>query len=782
MEQERRERLAKSGAESLGITWDDAKNYTVALVKWVKDGRPVRSQELVEHIYIKYCKPCEENVNGRCKQCGCRVNLGIALFNKIRMATEDCPLDKWPGSIVEPVDVVYTLSSESRHDDIELRYSLRSLQKYAKNLGRIFVVGHKPHWLTGVTNIPHVGGHACKDADIINKLRLACESGISERFIFASDDQCLLAPTDLATMPATFSAVARTPNKNKWEKRLHATAGYVASKGVTPENFDTHTFQPHSRIEFLAAVKDAPYDTKQGLTVNTLALNLSPSVFRASLNGDKTTLYKAVKNADALRKMLAGRRHLGYNDNAMTAAFMLVLGELFPEPSQYELPENRPVTTAESDLVLRIYMAGSDDLRTFGGLYQGAYYLQQSPEEAAEFITLAKRHLSHPRLLEVGSAAGGFAKLLDDEVVCRSVRIIDDNKHPQAHWRPFRLPHVAGEYVGMAEHSGPWLAEQNELYDLMIVDTDHRYETERKNVTTVLPYLAPGGLLVFHDAVACTGPGQVGQLLDELRGGSEPNLEYLTTIGTRLGLAVFRKRGEPEGLPPYQYPPATLLYHFAPWLPRQEMIDFHLQRLPRYLHQFSKVRMNIVTGDGFAPAEEIEERLRPFVPADTKFFRTPNTADGEVTPFFNLLLPEVEADERVCYGHSKAAMLQRQPLGKAWAELMYTHVMQNSRAAIEVLKTKASFGTLLGQKCGRCKWHYSGTFFWFRGDIRDRRGWDRHERNRYGVERWLGGFLPMSETWSTLDPATLHILFKKNVGGVLARYCNLLTSPSSDRL
>jgi len=39
------------------------------------------------------------------------------------------------------VDVVYPLSNGSHWDNNELRYSLRSLEKYALNLGRVFVVG-----------------------------------------------------------------------------------------------------------------------------------------------------------------------------------------------------------------------------------------------------------------------------------------------------------------------------------------------------------------------------------------------------------------------------------------------------------------------------------------------------------------------------------------------------------------------------------------------------------------------------------------------------------------
>jgi hypothetical protein len=76
--------------------------YKEALIKWVKAGRPKRTQEEVEHIHSTFCnppgKPCEwyDADQGRCKGCGCQVSLGsIAVLNKLKMATEHCPKDKF---------------------------------------------------------------------------------------------------------------------------------------------------------------------------------------------------------------------------------------------------------------------------------------------------------------------------------------------------------------------------------------------------------------------------------------------------------------------------------------------------------------------------------------------------------------------------------------------------------------------------------------------------------------------------------------------------------------
>lgn len=72
--------------------------YKEALIRWNKAGRPTRSQAEVERIHEKCCKPCEwyDKEKQRCKGCGCKVTIGsVAVFNKLKMATEKCPKGKF---------------------------------------------------------------------------------------------------------------------------------------------------------------------------------------------------------------------------------------------------------------------------------------------------------------------------------------------------------------------------------------------------------------------------------------------------------------------------------------------------------------------------------------------------------------------------------------------------------------------------------------------------------------------------------------------------------------
>jgi len=75
-----------------------AKHYLSAVARWIAAGFPKRSDEEVDRIYA-VCQQCEAfHADGYCRKCGCCLNRSRhAMANKIRMATEHCPLPepKW---------------------------------------------------------------------------------------------------------------------------------------------------------------------------------------------------------------------------------------------------------------------------------------------------------------------------------------------------------------------------------------------------------------------------------------------------------------------------------------------------------------------------------------------------------------------------------------------------------------------------------------------------------------------------------------------------------------
>ncbi len=86
-------------------------NFAKATARWIMAGRPVRSPERIAEIYKTHCQPCENFVphpkgdadKGSCGLCKCSCKVQAAVFNKIRMGTEACPMNppKWTEELPE---------------------------------------------------------------------------------------------------------------------------------------------------------------------------------------------------------------------------------------------------------------------------------------------------------------------------------------------------------------------------------------------------------------------------------------------------------------------------------------------------------------------------------------------------------------------------------------------------------------------------------------------------------------------------------------------------------
>jgi len=85
------------GIEHPATAKDMLRGYAAALARWLAAGRPTRTDAETDRLF-EICEGCPRYDRDRsaCSLCGCKVSRGgWAVVNKIRMATEDCPLGKW---------------------------------------------------------------------------------------------------------------------------------------------------------------------------------------------------------------------------------------------------------------------------------------------------------------------------------------------------------------------------------------------------------------------------------------------------------------------------------------------------------------------------------------------------------------------------------------------------------------------------------------------------------------------------------------------------------------
>lgn len=97
-------RCAKDSKTATPNLLDKVVSYSKAVRKWVAAGRPERTQEEVQQIYDEHCSKCSmfDRKKNVCNSCGCPANTDQPpLRNKLKMATEACPLGRFPAKVQE---------------------------------------------------------------------------------------------------------------------------------------------------------------------------------------------------------------------------------------------------------------------------------------------------------------------------------------------------------------------------------------------------------------------------------------------------------------------------------------------------------------------------------------------------------------------------------------------------------------------------------------------------------------------------------------------------------
>ena len=200
------------------------------------------------------------------------------------------------------------------------------------------------------------------------------------------------------------------------------------------------------------------------------------------------------------------------------------------------------------DIEQFILDSGSDHLGTFGGLFEGGIQCQQVADELAPCILAILESDNLPTLkfyLEIGSAAGGSAFIINHFLKPDKIVIVDDNQHPKAHIRPYILrdiPHV--EIIGNSHDTATAsrVYDMGVLFDILLIDGDHFYEGVKADVETYGEFLRPGGFLIFHDSQigAPYGCYQVSQALKQDKRWRLVG-EFISVKHKPCGIALFRK-------------------------------------------------------------------------------------------------------------------------------------------------------------------------------------------------------------------------------------------------
>lgn len=149
------------------------------------------------------------------------------------------------------MDILYVVGTGSEWNNNELRYSLRSIAKNGKNIGRVFLVGFKPEWVSDkVIHIPCDDPYGQPHKNILHKvLTAAYNSKIDSHFLISSDDHYYVKQTDFNKLPVYYREKTIPENvRDRWSiycNSLHDTRSILLEKGLT-----IYQTNPHCNTHF----------------------------------------------------------------------------------------------------------------------------------------------------------------------------------------------------------------------------------------------------------------------------------------------------------------------------------------------------------------------------------------------------------------------------------------------------------------------------------------------------------------------------------------------------
>jgi hypothetical protein len=237
------------------------------------------------------------------------------------------------------IDILIPLGKGSRHDDIELRYCLRSIEKYLLGYGNVFIVGEKPDWIQNVIHIP------CKDDPNgwqraynicrkimtgINYLEKIC---LSDNFLFFNDDHFLLKPHLAAEFPYYHRGPVNTKPYENNRPQVKQMMNTVKLYDHQILDFDIHCPILYNKELFKIAFAGKKWP-EYGYGIKSLYCA------EYEINGryiDDCKIDEALPK-ERIMERLEHRQWFSIGDNAFRKGGQIkeVLQELFPDKSKFE--------------------------------------------------------------------------------------------------------------------------------------------------------------------------------------------------------------------------------------------------------------------------------------------------------------------------------------------------------------------------------------------------------------------------------------------------------------
>ena len=275
------------------------------------------------------------------------------------------------------MDILYLIGKGSQCNDWELRFSLRSIEKYCKNVGRIFVVGHCPNWLSDEVIkikkpiLPSFDNND-KNKNIYRDLLYAVENsdiGVNDNgeFLISMDDHFYCRETDFNNYPFYVKDYLYRKCRHMlpeifeegfmaedYQHLLVSTSNFLKSKGLSNINFTLHRNMHMNRyiIEQMKELNDEIFNNDD-IFVEGAAVALN---YRYTKHPFDYVICEDIKvnEVKQIEKILKDENShvFSTNDFKLFSPLFIFLCKLYNIPSKYEKNDNIIFLNKNSNKIL----------------------------------------------------------------------------------------------------------------------------------------------------------------------------------------------------------------------------------------------------------------------------------------------------------------------------------------------------------------------------------------------------------------------------------------------
>lgn len=237
------------------------------------------------------------------------------------------------------MDLVYVLGFGSPWKNNEIRYSLRSVEKYVKDYGNVYIVGECPKWLRGpgLIHIQHPDETNFVSINTCRKFLRACSVGdLTEYFATMNDDFFFVKPSTLKEYPNYFRGDIAVDmdriKKGPYFQSMHNTRLQLKKHGFGTKHFGVHRPGIMNKRMLPDVVKWFNWNVQYGLLTRSLYGN----VLHLKADRTKDLKMKTITDRENFNTQVGNRDVFSIGDGIITPYFCELMNELYPDKSRWE--------------------------------------------------------------------------------------------------------------------------------------------------------------------------------------------------------------------------------------------------------------------------------------------------------------------------------------------------------------------------------------------------------------------------------------------------------------